>query len=201
MQVAQMRAVHIFKAGHSGAALPGLPVPPNCLSRSPCISRCTSLGLRGWRDRQHKHACLHERGTRPLVSLHALGEAAAAAAEGEEAEARIVAVVPGEVLSQIGNTDVTLEEVLAHMGRRLAFNNPAFELRVFTDSIFQVTSLFALAVCLTQPDVSSPAQWPVPLSCINLFIPVITTYRIGKARSMRPLRGMLARQMCSLWHA
>lgn len=77
--------------------------------------------------------------------------AISAGPEAEEAEARIVAVVPSEMLSEIGNTDVTLEEVLAHMGRRLAFNNPGFQLRVFTDNVFQVTPLDALVDYCTGP--------------------------------------------------
>ena len=56
-------------------------------------------------------------------------------------------MVPSEMLSEIGNTDVTLEEVLAHMGRRLAFNNLGFQLRVFTDTTFQVTPSHALVGC------------------------------------------------------
>ena len=88
---------------------------------------------------------MQDRGTRPLVSTHAVSEAVSITAgpEAEEAEAQIVAVVPSEMLSEIGNTDVTLEEVLAHMGRRLAFNNPGFQLRVFTDNTVQVTPLNA----------------------------------------------------------
>ena len=89
---------------------------------------------------------MHDRSTRPLASTHAVSEAVSISAgpEAEEAEAHIVAMVPSEMLSEIGNTDVTLEEVLAHMGRRLAFNNPGFRLRVFTDNTFQVTPLDAL---------------------------------------------------------
>ena len=148
-----MRAVDITCAWRSGAALPGHAVTPNCLYCKPCVSRRALSAPQGWRDKQLEHAFLRDKSTRPLVGTHAVSEAVAITTgpEAEEAEARIVAVVPSEMLSEIGNTDVTLEEVLAHMGRRLAFNNPAFQLRVFTDNIFQVTPLAELVRFLHGP--------------------------------------------------
>lgn len=70
--------------------------------------------------------------------MDASNGAALAVPDSAEPLARLVAVVADGKLSAIGNTDVTLAEVLAHMARRVAFSNPAFQLKVFTDTALEV---------------------------------------------------------------
>jgi len=61
------------------------------------------------------------------AAVDASNGAALAVPDSAEPLARLVAVVADGKLSAIGNTDVTLAEVLAHMARRVAFSNPAFQ--------------------------------------------------------------------------
>ncbi len=72
------------------------------------------------------------------AAVDASNGAALAVPDSAEPLARLVAVVADGKLSAIGNTDVTLAEVLAHMARRVAFSNPAFQLKVFTDAALEV---------------------------------------------------------------
>ena len=93
-------------------------------------------------DRTHAPLQRQTQGPGRLVAaraaVQARDKAAAAVQDSEEPQARLVAVVADGKLSAVGNTDVTLAEVLAHMARRVAFNNPAFHLKVFTDAALEV---------------------------------------------------------------
>lgn len=96
------------------------------------------------RAQRPKHLLQDRSQVSTAAATQAMESVASPTADSEEPRVRIVAVVADGALSGIGNTEVTLEEVLAHMARRVSFNNPGFQLRVFTDSVLSVRTPHAL---------------------------------------------------------
>ncbi len=128
-QTCSAHAVQANKLACAQASLPYAPVTPG-----PRHARRAQSAVRGGCASAKKtHASLQRPTREPgrLVAARAAVDASNGAAlavpDSAEPLARLVAVVADGKLSAIGNTDVTLAEVLAHMARRVAFSNPAFQ--------------------------------------------------------------------------
>lgn len=139
-QTCSAHAVQANKLACAQASLPCAPVTPG-----PRHARRAQSAVRGGcASAKQTHASLQRPTREPgrLVAARAAVDASNGAAlavpDSAEPLARLVAVVADGKLSAIGNTDVTLAEVLAHMARRVAFSNPAFQLKVFTDTALEV---------------------------------------------------------------